>query len=295
MDQPLDQLQPLVPTAGQPTYKRPRGWLRIFMRNSTAMIGAFILVFWVVLAVIGTSIAPYGINEIDNGQVWKPPSEAHVMGTDNLGRDIFSRIIVGARQMILLPTLAVGLALGLGVMIGLISGYFGGWIDEVTMRIMDGLMAFPVLMLYLMIIVAIGASAVNVVIALGIGAIPAVSRLTRGLVLSLRNREFILAARMRGERTTYIIFQEILPIIAWPVLVDGLVRIGYTCFAMGALGFLGLGVPPPAPDWGQMVSQARNALIITPTAPLFPALAIASLVIAFNLVADGLNEALKAE
>lgn len=293
MDQSLEK--PRVVSLGAPRRFRISRRVRLLLRNPTAMVGAVILAFWIIMAAIGPLVAPYGINEITAGAVWKPPTADHIMGTDQLGRDIFSRVIVGARQMVVLPTLAVGLAILLGASIGLLSGYLGGWVDEIVMRVMDGIMAFPVLMLYLMIIVAIGASAVNVVLALGIGAAPAVSRLVRGLVLDLRNREFIAAAKMRGESTAYILFQEILPNAIGPVLVDGLVRIGYACFSMGALGFLGLGVPPPAPDWGQMVSQARNALLITPTAPLFPALSIASLVVSLNLVADGLTEAGKAE
>lgn len=267
--------------------------LKLILHHPTAVVGIIIVGFWLLMAVIGPSIAPYGVNEIEAGAVLKAPSAEHIMGTDRDGRDIFSRLIVGARQMIVLPTLSVALAILLGTTIGLLSGYIGGWVDEIIMRVMDVLMAFPVLMLYLLIIVAIGASAVNVVFALGIGATPAVARLARSLVLDIRQREYIAAAKMRGESTKYIIFDEILPNAMGPILVDGLVRIGYASFAMGALGFLGLGVPPPAPDWGQMVSQARNALLITPTAALYPALAIASLVVSFNLIADALSEIAK--
>ncbi|MCK6579379.1 MAG: ABC transporter permease [Anaerolineae bacterium] len=293
METPLDQ--PRLAVSSPSPAARFLRILRLLTKNPIALVGALILAMWIVLAILGPAIAPYGINEITAGAVWKPPSAEHLMGTDQLGRDIFSRLLVGTRQMVILPTLSVALAILLGTTIGLLSGYRGGWVDEIVMRVMDVMMAFPVLMLYLMIIVAIGASAMNVVLALGIGATPAVSRLVRGLVLDLRNREFVAAARMRGESTAYILFQEILPNALGPILVDGLVRIGYACFSMGALGFLGLGVPPPNPDWGQMVSQARNALIITPSAPLFPALAIASLVVSFNLLADGLSEAVKAD
>lgn len=292
-DQPLDLTY-------DSAFARPRAprfpvWIRHFIRSRTAMAGLIILIFWLVIALVGDAVAPYGMNQVESGAVWKAPSAQHLMGTDQLGRDIFSRVLIGARQMVVLPALSVGFALVIGVSIGLIAGYAGGWLDEIIMRVMDVLMAFPVVMLYLIIIVAIGASAVNVVLALGIGASPAVARLTRGLVLDLRNREFIAAARMRGESRMYILSREIFPNITAPILVDALVRIGYACFSMGALGFLGLGVPPPAPDWGQMVSQARTALIITPTAPLFPALAIASLVVSFNLVADGMTEAMKVD
>ncbi len=294
MDQSLQK--PHILTGRPAKTTRPlSNWFRRVHRHPTMLVGIAILGFWLVMAVVGQWIAPYGVNEITPGAVWHPPSAEHLMGTDNLGRDLFSRLIVGARQMVLLPTLSVCLAILLGTSIGLASGYFGGWLDEIIMRVMDVIMAFPVLMLYLLIIVAIGASAVNVVLALGLGATPAVARLARSLVLDLRNREFVAAARMRGESTSFIIFQEILPNAMGPILVDGLVRIGYASFSMGALGFLGLGVPPPAPDWGQMVSQARTALLFTPTAPLFPALSIASLVVSFNLIADGMTELAKGD
>lgn len=291
--------QPIEPQAilSQPTAQKKKAWQRVvaLRRNLTVLIGASILIFWVAVAILAPSIVPYGINEMQAGQVWKPPSANHPFGTDNLGRDIFTRVLIGARQMVILPALSVSLAVVIGASIGLLSGYRGGWVDEFIMRVMDAIMAFPVLMLYLMIIAAVGASVVNVVIAVAIATAPAVSRLVRGLVLDLRSREFVAAARMRGESTSYILFREILPNAINPIIVDALVRIGYAAFSISALGFLGLGVPPPNPDWGGMVSEARNALIITPTAPLIPALAIASLVIGFNLLADGLSEAMRAE
>ena len=278
--------------------RKPAAWqvraravtLRL-LRNPTALFGLIIVIFWVVIAIIGSQIVPYGINEIDPGQKWKDPSNDHLMGTDNLGRDIFSRVIVGARLMVVLPTSSIFFAAIIGTTIGLLSGYRGGWVDEFIMRVVDLVMAFPVLMLYLMIIVAVGASATNVVLAITVATAPAVARLVRGLVLDLRTREFVLAAKMRGESTPYILFREILPNTFEPILVDALVRIGYASFAVGAFGFLGLGVPEPNPDWGRMVAGARSALIIAPTAPLFPAICIASLVIAYNLLADGLSEA----
>ncbi len=277
--------------------RRPAAWrvwirevTRRLLRNPTALLGLIIILDWGAIAIVGPQIAPWGINEIDPGQKWKDPSDEHLMGTDNLGRDIFSRVLVGARLMMLLPTAAIACAAVVGTTIGLLSGYRGGWVDELIMRIADLIMAFPVLMLYLMIIVAVGASATNVVLAITVAAAPAVARLVRGLVLDLRTREFVLAAKMRGEFTPYILFREILPNISGPILVDALVRVGYASFAVGAFGFLGLGVPEPHPDWGRMVSGARSALIIVPTAPLFPALCIASLVIAYNLLADGLSE-----
>jgi peptide/nickel transport system permease protein len=285
---PTTVVLPRKPPAWQ---GRSRAFVQRMVRNPTALLGLVIVLFWGVMAIIGPQIAPYGINDIDPGQKWKDPSNDHLMGTDNVGRDIFSRVLVGARLMVVLPTVSIACAAVVGTTIGLLSGYRGGWVDEVIMRVVDLVMAFPALMLYLMIIVAVGASATNVVLAITIATAPQVARLVRGLVLDLRTREFVLAAKMRGESTLYILFREILPNTFEPILVDALVRVGYASFAVSAFGFLGLGVPEPHPDWGRMVANARAALIIVPTAPLFPALCIASLVIAYNLLADGLSEA----
>lgn len=288
MEKPLKRAEtPVGPVTIDIQASRSR-WRRA-LKSPTAIVGSVILIFWIVIAILGPTIAPYSINDIDSGQVWKPPSETHLMGTDGLGRDIFSRLIIGAGQMVILPPLAISLAVLVGATVGLISGYRGGWFDEVAMRLMDVMMAFPVIMLYLIIIVAVGASAVNVVIAVAIATAPAISRLVRGLVLDLRNREFVAAARLRGESTFYILFQEILPNATGPIMVDALVRIGYAAFAISALGFLGLGIPPPNPDWGRMAAEGRQAIILTPTAALFPSIAIASLVIGCNLLADGLQ------
>ncbi len=294
MQKPLEHPVAVIQKVEAAPKKSSILWSR-FLKNPTALIGASILVFWILVALIGPSLVPYGINDIESGAVWKAPSENHLLGTDGLGRDILSRLVIGAGQMVTLPPLAVGLALVFGTVVGLFTGYRGGWIDEIVMRLMDVLMAFPVVMLYLIIIVALGSSAINVVIAVAVAAAPAIARLVRGLVLDIRNREFVAAARMRGESTAYIMFQEILPNAAGPILVDGLVRIGYATFSIGALGFLGLGLPPPNPDWGRMASEARQALILTPTAALFPSLAIASIVIGCNLLADGLREIARSE
>jgi peptide/nickel transport system permease protein len=295
MEQPLESPTGVTPVISVAPQKFRLQRLRLLRRSPAAMIGITILIFWVVMGLFGSYIVPYTINDSESGAVWKPPSANHILGTDDLGRDIFSRLIIGAQTMIVLPPLAVSIAVVLGTSIGLITGYRRGWFDEIIMRFMDAMMAFPVVMLYLLVIVAFGQSAVTVVLAVAVAHTPAISRLVRGLVLDLRNREFVAAARMRGESTRYILFREILPNATGPILVDGLVRVGYAAFAIGTLGFLGLGVPPPNPDWGRMVYEARDAIILTPSAALFPALAISSLVIAFNLIADGLRAAAKSD
>jgi len=186
--------------------------------------------------------------------------------------------------------LSVLCALAVGTTLGLIGGYFGGWIDEVVMRVLDAIMAFPVILLYLIIIVALGPSAINVVIAITIAGAPGIARLVRSLTLDIRTREYIAAAELRGENPFYIMFVEILPNARGPIIVDAMLRIGYAVFAIGTLGFLGLGLPPPAPDWGSMVAQGRLYIWINPWAVLWPSLAISSLVIGLNLFADGLRE-----
>jgi peptide/nickel transport system permease protein len=186
--------------------------------------------------------------------------------------------------------LSVLCALAIGTTLGLIGGYFGGWIDEIVMRVLDAIMAFPVILLYLIIIVALGPSAINVVIAITIAGAPGIARLVRSLTLDIRTREYIAAAELRGENPFYIMFVEILPNARGPIIVDAMLRIGYAVFAIGTLGFLGLGLPPPAPDWGSMVAQGRLYIWINPWAVLWPSLAISSLVIGLNLFADGLRE-----
>jgi peptide/nickel transport system permease protein len=179
----------------------------------------------------------------------------------------------------------------LGATLGLISGYHGGWIDETVMRLLDAMMSIPIILLYLIIVASIGASAVNVVIAIAIVGTPGIARLVRSLTLDIRTREYIRAAETRGESPWYIMFVEILPNARGPIIIDAMLRVGYAIFAMGTLGFLGLGLPPPSPDWGSMVAKGREFILAgSPWAALWPSIAIASLVVGLNLLADGLRE-----
>lgn len=291
LETPIETAKALRPRVAGPRFER----IHLLVKSPSAMIGVAILGFWLVIAIVGPQIAPYDTNYTETGAAWQAPTEKHILGTDYLGRDILSRLIIAAQPMIVLPPLAVGVSVLLGTSIGLFTGYRGGWPDELIMRFMDLVMAFPTTMLYIMIVVAVGQSTATVVLAITIATTPQIARLARGLVLDLRNREFVAAAQMRGESAFYILFREILPNAAGPILVDGLVRIGYAAFAIGALGFLGLGVPPPNPDWGGMAFDARQAIFLRPTAALFPSLAIGSVVIAVNLIADGLRSAAKNE
>lgn len=281
---------PLQDKKEAPPRSLTRQRLRITVRDPMVIIGSFVIIFWILMSTVGPLLRPYSYSDMAD-MPWQSPSKEFWLGTDRMGRDMFTRIAVGGRLMLVLPTFAIVLGVLTGSTVGLITGYVGGMVDDVIMRIMDILMAFPMLMLYLLVIFAIGPSALNVVWAIAIGSTPGIARLVRGLTLDMRNREYVIAAQMRGESRAHIMFSEILPNITGPVIVDACIRIAFAMFATGSLGFLGLGVPPPYPDWGAMISEGRTWIFQVPWAPIPPIIAISSLVIAFNLLADGLRKA----
>jgi len=274
------------------------------LRSRTATIGLLIVLFWVFVAVFAPVLTPYTPTEQD----WKAPNQGpsvgHPLGTDELGRDLWSRLIHGARVvLVVLPVSdntwipggtaiwGVFVSLVIGATLGLYAGYHGGWVDEIVMRLLDAMMSVPVILLYLIIVAAIGTSAVNVVIAIAIVGTPGIARLVRSLTLDIRTREYVRAAETRGENPWYTMFVEILPNARGPIIIDAMLRVGYAIFAMGTLGFLGLGLPPPSPDWGSMVSKGREFILAgSPWAALWPSIAIASIVVGLNLFADGLRE-----
>jgi peptide/nickel transport system permease protein len=182
------------------------------------------------------------------------------------------------------------IALAVGSTLGLLSGYYGGWIDEVVMRILDAMMAFPTILLYLIIIAAVGASATNVVIAIMIAGSPGIARLVRSLALDIRTRDYIAAAQTRGEPGSWMMFVEVLPNARGPIIIDAMLRVGYAIFSIGTLGFLGLGLPPPNPDWGSMVQVGHHHIFTSAWGVIWPTVAISSLVVGLNLLADGLHE-----
>jgi peptide/nickel transport system permease protein len=300
--------QQTVPTAMAPPSRQHRALESIstVLRSRTAAIGLFIVAFWLMVAILAPLLTPYGPTDQDYAAQNASPSSVHPLGTDNLGRDIWARLIYGARVvLVILPindnlwlpggTVLWGVLLGLviGSTLGLLGGYRGGWIDETVMRVLDAMMAFPVILLYMIIIAALGPSATNVVIAIAVVGVPGIARLVRSLTLDIRTRDYIRAAELRGESMWYIMFLEILPNARGPIIVDAMLRVGYAIFAMGTLGFLGLGLPPPSPDWGSMVAKGRQFIMAgSPWAALWPSLAIASLVVGLNLFADGLREEL---
>jgi len=270
--------------------ERVQDALAPILASKVALVGLGLVGFWVLVAIFAPLVSPYGPLTQDRYAMNEGPSTQHLLGTDHLGRDLWTRVIYGARTILILAPLSVFCSLVVGTTLGLTGGYFGGWIDELVMRILDAIMAFPAVLLYLIIIVALGPSAMNVVIAITIAGAPGIARLVRSLTLDIRTREYIAAAELRGENPLYIMFVEILPNARGPIIVDAMLRVGYAVFAIGTLGFLGLGLPPPSPDWGSMVAKGRQYIFINIWAVLWPAVAISSLVIGLNLFADGLRE-----
>lgn len=276
-------------TAGSLT----RTWARIrLLRESpVGMIGAFLVIFWVLAAIFAPLITPYGPNSNDMDALADPtPNAVHWLGADMQGRDIFSRVIWGSRTVLTVAPVAVAVAYAIGSLLGLLAGYYRGWVDNVINRISDIILSFPAIVLYIIVIMRFGPSALNIVLAVIFIASPQIMRIVRGMTLELREREYVAAAKMRGESALYIMFVEILPNARGPLIVDACLRMGYTTIAIGVLGFLGLGLPPPTPDWGGMVKDSYALMSIFPHMSLFPAAAITSLVVGFSLLADGMRE-----
>ena len=259
------------------------------------MVGAFLVLFWVLVAVFAPLLAPFDPNSSIQPFA-KPGMEAvktggtFWLGTDHIGRDILSRIIGGSRTVLIYAPLATLCAYTVGILMGLAAGYRGGWVDDVLSRVADIILSFPVLVLYIIIIATIGASGFNIIIAITFASSPGIMRIVRGLVLDLRNRDYVAAAQTRGESDWRVMLVEILPNARGPLIVDACLRLGYVIITIGVLGFLGLGLPPPDPDWGGMVNETRQMAMAFPHMTLFPCIAISSLILGFNLLADGLRE-----
>ena len=270
-----------------------RTWARIsLLRESpVGMVGAALVLFWILVAIFAPWISPYDPNSNDMDALIDPgPTGAHVFGADMQGRDILSRIIWGSRTVLTVAPVAVAVAYAIGSLLGLLAGYYRGWVDNAINRVSDIILSFPAIVLYIIVIMRFGPSALNIILAVIFIASPQIMRIVRGMTLELREREYIAAAKMRGESALYIMFVEILPNARGPLIVDACLRMGYTTIAIGVLGFLGLGLPPPDPDWGGMVKDSYALMSIYPHMSLFPAAAITSLVVGFSLLADGMRE-----
>lgn len=302
---------PTTPAPTRPTLGRrlKAGW-DILVRSRIALFGLSLVGFWVLIALFADNciiqpacwansegfeptpwLARYSPFEQFPGQVLGQPSAAHWLGTDRLGRDIWARLAVGSRTILTLAPLSVLMALLIGGTVGVAAGYYGGLVDEIMMRILDAMLAFPSILLYMVIIAALGPSPVNVVLAITVAGAPGIARLVRSLTLDIKTRDYIAAAETRGENPWYIMFVEILPNARGPIIIDAMLRVGYAVFAIGTLGFLGLGLPPPSPDWGSIVNNGRSFIQAGhPWGALAGSLATAMLVVGFNMMADGLSE-----
>ena len=267
--------------------------LRLLWRSPAFLVGLFIVLFWIFCSLFGSYIVPVDPFADDLLSSLTPPAADHWFGTDQLGRDMFGRVIVGARDILTVAPLATLLGVSLGTVLGLITGYFRGLVDDIVSRLIDAVLALPLLIVALMALVALGPSNTTVIVAIGLSFTPLVARTVRAAVLTERGLDYVAAARLRGEGATYIMLAEILPNVLPPIFVELTVRLGYAIFTVATLSFLGVGLQPPSPDWGLAI--AENYGLIGGGywwTVLFDAIAIASLVVAVNLVADGLQQAL---
>jgi peptide/nickel transport system permease protein len=267
---------------------------QLLLRSPTFIVGAVVVGTWIVCAIGNTHLTPYDPLATDPLNKLRPPSGQHLFGTDQLGRDVLSRVIAGARGILIVAPLATLLGTAAGTALGLLTGYFRGIVDEVLMRLVDAFLALPVVIVGMLGLVALGPSTGTVIVVIGLVFTPIIARTVRAAVLAEREQEYVQAARLRRERAPYVMFVELLPNVLAPVLVEFTVRLGYAIFATVTLSFLGFGIQPPAPDWG--LSIFDNYVFIAggywwPV--LFPALAIASLVVGVNLISDGTSQALE--
>lgn len=266
----------------------------LLRESPIGMIGAALVLFWIAMALLAPvlplhsplePVAPFqkiGADAPDGGTFW--------LGTDHKGRDMLSRVIWGSQRVLIWATVATVVAYIVGMLMGTMAGYFGGWWDEAISFGANVLLSFPVMILYILIISYLGASGINIVIAVTFASAPGIMRIVRGLVLDLKTRDYIAAAQTRGESAWRIMFIELLPNARGPIIVDACLRLGYTVVAIATLGFLGLGLPPPDPDWGLMIKEAVPLGSFAGHMMVIPALALSSLILGFNFLADGLRD-----
>ena len=266
-------------------------WKRL-LRHRLGMIGAAVILFNIFLASLGPWIATHDPVKIDIVHRTLPPSKTFFFGTDDYGRDIFSRVIYGTQISLYISFLSVLVATVFGVFIGAIAGYYGKWVDNIIMRCMDAVMSFPAILLALGIMAVRGGNLYNVIIALGFVYIPRFARIVRGSVLSLKEKEFVEASLAMGNTDFVIIFRHILPNCMAPLIIQATVSLAYAILAEAALSFLGLGAPPPAPSWGNILSDARNFMLDAPWMTVFPGVAITFAVLGFNVFGDALRDVL---
>lgn len=268
-----------------------RAWGK-FKRNRVALLGAAIVLIFVALAILAPYLATHDPFKTSFMTVRKAPSAAFWLGTDELGRDIYTRMLYGARASLLAGLVSVIIALAAGVPFGLISGYFGGWVDSVVSRVTEALLAIPFLILAIALAAFLGPSLTNAMIAIGVSAAPKFVRITRGQVLAVKNEDYVQGARALGASDLRIIVRHVLPNVMPPLIVQATITIATAIIAEASLSFLGLGLQPPNPSWGSMLNTAKNFMTQAPWMSIFPGSAIFLAVLGFNLLGDGLRDAL---
>ena len=267
-------------------------FIRKFKKQKTALVAFAFIILLVVIAFISYSVVPYGINEYDYSAIMQGPSAKHWFGTDEFGRDLFSRILCGTRISLSVGLLSVTIGAVLGTILGLLGGYYGGLLDSIIMRICDVLFAFPGIILAIAIVAILGSGLYNVVIAVAVFSTPTFARLVRSTTLSYKNSVFVQAARNLGASDARILFQHILPAAIPNIIVQYTMSIGNSILTASSLSFLGLGAKPPTPEWGLLLSNGRNYMMSSWHITLFPGIAIFLTVLAFNLLGDGLRDTL---
>ncbi|MEO9329200.1 dipeptide ABC transporter ATP-binding protein [Gordonia aurantiaca] len=276
---------------GTPAASTDSAW-RLFLRNRASVVGLLVITVVVVCAVFGPLIAPYGANEIDVPGALQAPSWSHLFGTDDLGRDVFSRVVLAASVSLRVAVIAVAISLAVGVILGMVAGFAGGVLDTALMRIVDVVFSFPVLLLALAIVAILGPGVTSAMIAIGVVYIPIFARVARADTLRVRQTQYVQAARTTGVRTSHILFRHVLPNISGPVIVQTSISLAFAILSEAALSFLGLGVQPPDPSWGRMLFDAQGFITTAWWMGVFPGLAILLTVFAFNLVGDGVRDVL---
>ncbi|MEJ2665900.1 MAG: ABC transporter permease [Deinococcales bacterium] len=266
--------------------------LRAFFRNRLAVVCAVILVVTVLASVFAPWLPLDNPNHQDLAAALQPPSAAHLLGTDQFGRDLLARIVYGARLALVMGALAVAGAVVVGTFLGLVAGYAGGWLDTVVMRTMDIFLAFPYLLIAIAIVTALGPGTGNAAVAIAIWLMPSAARVIRAAVLEIRSREYVEAAHALGARSPRVVMRHLLPNVTASLTVFSTVAIGRAIIMDSALSFLGLGAQPPTASWGNMVSSGRTYLVVAPHIALLPGVAILVTVVSFNLVGDGIKDAL---
>lgn len=266
--------------------------LRRIRKNKGGVVGLFIVLFYIFVSIFGPMLSPYDPNESNFDESLIPPSKQHWFGTDLHGRDVLSRVIVGARTSFTISISAVAIAVFIGILLGSISGYVGGWVDELIMRFLDIFMAFPEILLAIAIVAILGPGKINIVIAIAVFSFPSFARITRATVMSVKNNEYVEAAKAIGESGWSILTRYILPNALSPVIVQATLRMGTAILTISSLGFLGLGVKAPEAEWGTDLALARSYLEFAPWLSIFPGIAIVFVVLGFNFFGDALNDAL---